>query len=239
MSSGTYDELSQQGSVFGELVDAHKKALDDVTVQCDMDYDTMRDDWISQSSCSITADPTQLSSSPSNLCLEKHVRGNALYDQRRSQMLDEDTDEQNKEGNKSDEKNCSSSLIDEEERAIGRVNMSIYWAYWTKSFRGMHIVILLIIQTCWQALQISSDFWLAFFTSEGTSTNPGRFVSVYSYLAIGSGFFVFMRSLLISISGLRTAQEFYQNMLDSIFRAPMSFFDTTPTGRILTRVSGR
>jgi ABC-type multidrug transport system fused ATPase/permease subunit len=124
-----------------------------------------------------------------------------------------------------------------EERAIGHVNMSIYWEYWTKSFRGLHIFVLLFIQTCWQALQISSDFWLAFFTSGGTSINPGRFISVYSYLAIGSGFFVFMRSLLVSISGLRTAQEFYRNMLDSIFRAPMSFFDTTPTGRILTRSS--
>jgi len=46
-----------------------------------------------------------------------------------------------------------------------------------------------------------------------------------------------MRSLLVSISGVRTAQEFYCNMLDSIFRAPLPFFDTTPTGRILTRSS--
>lgn len=235
MSSGTYDELSQQGTVFGELVDAHNKALDDVTVQYDMDYDTTRDDWISQSSCSITTDPTQLPSSPSSHC-SKHVRGNALYDQG-SQMFNEDTHEQNRVENKFDDDNFSSSLIDEEERAIGRVNTSIYWAYWTKSFWGLHIIVLLFIQTCWQALQISSDFWLADFTSEETSINPRKFISVYSYLAIGSGFFVLMRSLLISISGLRTAQEFYQNMLDSIFRAPMSFFDTTPTGRILTRSS--
>jgi len=235
LSSGTYNELSQQGTVFGELVDAHKKALDDVTVQDDMVSDTTRDDWISQSSCSITTDPTQLPSSPSSPCSKKHVKGNVLDDQR-SQTFNEDTHEQNRVENKFDQENFS-SLIDEEERAIGRVNMSIYWAYWTKSFQGLHIIVLLFIQTCWQALQILSDFWLAFFTSEGTSINPRKFISVYSYLAIGSGFFVFMRSLLISVSGLRTAQEFYHNMLDSIFRAPMSFFDTTPTGRILTRSS--
>lgn len=236
INSGTYDELSQQGNVFGELLDAHKKALDGVTVQYDMNHDTSRDDLINQSACSITTDPTQLPSSPSNPSSKKHVRGDVLYDQS-SQMFNEDTHEQNRVENKFDEENCTSSLIDEEERAIGRVNMSIYWAYWTKSFRGMHIFILLLIQTCWQALQISSDFWLAFFASKGTNVNPGRFISVYSYLAIGSGVFVFLRSLLISISGLRTAQEFYHNMLDSIFRAPMSFFDTTPTGRILTRSS--
>lgn len=232
MSFGTYDELSQQGTGFEALVDAQKKGLGDITVQCDMEYDTARDDCISQSSCSITTDP----SSPANPCLKKHVGGNALDDQR-LEMFNADTHEQTRVDNEFDEANCASNLIDEEERAIGHVNMSIYWEYWTKSFRGLHIFVLLFIQTCWQALQISSDFWLAFFTSGGTSINPGRFISVYSYLAIGSGFFVFMRSLLVSISGLRTAQEFYRNMLDSIFRAPMSFFDTTPTGRILTRSS--
>jgi len=186
MSFGTYDELSQQCTGFGALVGVHKKALDDAIVRCDIDYETATDDWISQSSCSTINDPIQFPSSP-NRCSKKHVRGNALYDQR-SETCSEDTHEQNNQENEFDEPKCASNLIDKEERAIGRVNMSIYWAYWTKCFWGLHIVVLLFIQTCWQALQILSDFWLAFFTSGGTSLNPGRFISVYSYLSIGSGF---------------------------------------------------
>ncbi|KAJ7972956.1 ABC transporter C family member 4 [Quillaja saponaria] len=37
--------------------------------------------------------------------------------------------------------------------------------------------------------------------------------------------------------GLKTAQVFFKQILHSILHAPMSFFDTTPSGRILSRAS--
>ncbi|KAH9298011.1 hypothetical protein KI387_029693, partial [Taxus chinensis] len=233
MSSGTYDELSLDTS-FGALVDAHKKALDDATITCDSDCSTEREDMICQQSCSIETGPSRLPSpNPSS---KKQVRGNFLQNQGEYKKEECET-ERNEMKNESDGL-CVSTLINEEERAIGRVNMSIYLAYWTMSFRGLHLIVLVVIQICWQALQILSDFWLAFFTSEGkASMKPRKFISIYSYLAFGSGFFVLIRALLISYSGLRTAQKFYVNMLNSVFRASMSFFDTTPTGRILTRSS--
>ncbi|CAN1274161.1 ABC transporter C family member 4 [Linum perenne] len=40
---------------------------------------------------------------------------------------------------------------------------------------------------------------------------------------------------IVSHLGLVTAQSFFSEMLQSILHAPMSFFDTTPSGRILTR----
>jgi ABC-type multidrug transport system fused ATPase/permease subunit len=42
--------------------------------------------------------------------------------------------------------------------------------------------------------------------------------------------------MLVSLVGLLTAEKFFKNMLHCILRAPMSFFDSTPTGRILNRV---
>ncbi|GLJ44146.1 hypothetical protein SUGI_0920790 [Cryptomeria japonica] len=231
ISSGTYNELSLDAN-FGALVNAHRKALDDVTVKCDSDCYTDREDDICQQSCSIETGP----STSVNPSLQKQVGGNVLPNQGLVELKKEACDMKEME-NESDG-HCASTLIDEEERAVGRVNMSIYLAYWTMSFQGLHVIVLVVIQICWQALQILSDFWLAFFTSEGkASMKPRRFISIYSYLAFGSGFFVLIRTLLIAFSGLRTAQKFYVNMLNSVFQASMSFFDTTPSGRILTRSS--
>uniref|UniRef100_A0A0A9GY35 ABC transmembrane type-1 domain-containing protein n=1 Tax=Arundo donax TaxID=35708 RepID=A0A0A9GY35_ARUDO len=43
-------------------------------------------------------------------------------------------------------------------------------------------------------------------------------------------------TLVVTFSGLQSAQAFFNKMFDSILRAPISFFDTTPSGRILSRV---
>ncbi|EFJ20476.1 hypothetical protein SELMODRAFT_108621 [Selaginella moellendorffii] len=129
--------------------------------------------------------------------------------------------------------------VEEEERAKGRVDGRVYWAYVTQAFGGFHVIVFLLIQSAWQGLQIASDFGLAHATSDKNKPffGPRKFILVYSLLALGSGVFVLMRSTLISYCGLVTAQKLYLSMLRSIFRAPISFFDATPTGRILTRSS--
>nr|POF24399.1 abc transporter c family member 14 [Quercus suber] len=45
------------------------------------------------------------------------------------------------------------------------------------------------------------------------------------------------RSFSVTIVGLKTAQIFFSQILHCILHAPMSFFDTTPSGRILSRAS--
>lgn len=136
-------------------------------------------------------------------------------------------------------KQGSAKLIEEEQREIGHVSKSIYWLYLTKAFGPWLIITLLIVQTVWQIMMVLSDYWLAYETSDGQqgSLNPGRFIRVYFLLSLGTWLCVLTRTILIILLGLRTTQEFYLQMLRSIFRAPMAFFDTTPSGRILSRAS--
>jgi ABC-type multidrug transport system fused ATPase/permease subunit len=65
---------------------------------------------------------------------------------------------------------------------------------------------------------------------------PSRFISVYAEHAMGSGVFVIIHSLLVAFVGLKTAQQLFLDIIRIVFRAPMSFFDTTPTGRLLSWV---
>ncbi|KAK6161179.1 hypothetical protein DH2020_004560 [Rehmannia glutinosa] len=85
--------------------------------------------------------------------------------------------------------------------------------------------------------QMSSDYWLAYETSEERKFVASLFIGIYSALAVVSCVFVGIRSILVAFLGLKTAQSFFSQILNSILHAPMSFFDTTPSGRVLSRAS--
>jgi ABC-type multidrug transport system fused ATPase/permease subunit len=132
-------------------------------------------------------------------------------------------------------------LVTEEERERGTVNLGVYWSYLTAVYQGALIVIIVIMQVCFQVLQIAGNYWMAWAsptTSGGKShVSSRKLILVYVGLVFGSTIFVIIRSLLVELVGLLAAQKYFKGMVRCIFRAPMSFFDSTPTGRILNRSS--
>ncbi|CAN4113549.1 unnamed protein product [Withania somnifera] len=131
----------------------------------------------------------------------------------------------------------SSKLIDDEERETGHINFDVYKQYCTEAFGWWGVAAVLIISVFWQGSTMLSDYWLAYETSTDQIFNPSLFIEVYSFIAGLCCIFVVIRSFLVSFMGLKTAQRFFDQILDSILHAPMSFFDTTPSGRILSRAS--
>nr|CAD1843167.1 unnamed protein product [Ananas comosus var. bracteatus] len=65
----------------------------------------------------------------------------------------------------------------------------------------------------------------------------GIVVGVYAIMSTSSCIFAYIRSLLAAHLGLKASKAFFSGFMDSVFKAPMLFFDSTPTGRIVTRAS--
>lgn len=132
-----------------------------------------------------------------------------------------------------------SKLIKEEERETGRVGLHVYKHYCTEAFGWWGVAMVVIASLAWQASQMASDYWLAYETAEkrAMSFNPSTFITVYALIGVGSMVLILVRSLFVTLFGLRTAQVFFRKILNSLLHAPMSFFDTTPSGRILSRAS--
>ncbi|RVW22636.1 putative ABC transporter C family member 15 [Vitis vinifera] len=88
---------------------------------------------------------------------------------------------------------------------------------------------------------VASNYWMAWASPPTSESRPKMgldyILFVYILLAVGSSLFVLLRASLVAITGLSTAQKLFVKMLQSVVRAPMAFFDSTPTGRILNRVS--
>ncbi|KAJ0986471.1 hypothetical protein J5N97_004827 [Dioscorea zingiberensis] len=131
----------------------------------------------------------------------------------------------------------SSIQITEDERMeIGDVGWKPHKDYLQVSRGYIHFISVILSQSAFFVFQILSTYWLAV-TVEMTHIGGGLVVGVYAAMSILSCFFVYARSWISARLGLKASKEFFSAFMDSVFKAPMLFFDSTPVGRILTRAS--
>lgn len=111
----------------------------------------------------------------------------------------------------------------------------------TTAYGGALVPFIVLAQILFQGPQIGSNYWMAMATpvSDDAKLPVGgsKLIIVYVAFSIGSSFCILCRDTLLVTAGFRTANTLFNKMHMSIFRAPMSSFDATPSGRILNRVS--
>ncbi|KAI3979532.1 hypothetical protein MKX01_001724 [Papaver californicum] len=131
-------------------------------------------------------------------------------------------------------------LVQEEDRQKGRVSVKVYWKYITAAYKGALVPVIVLVQVMYQILQIQSDYWMASHTPAAKDvSSPIEASTLITYTALGSlsCIFVFAKVVTVGIVGYKTATILFKRMHFCIFRAPMSFLDATPSGRILDRAS--
>ncbi|XP_040992853.1 putative ABC transporter C family member 15 [Juglans microcarpa x Juglans regia] len=212
VQAGHFEELLKQQIGFEVLVGAHSEALESIlTVENS-----------SRTSPCPTADDESNTDSTSN--------GDLLHTQHDS------------EHNLSLEiRENGGKLVQDEEREKGSIGKEVYWSYLTTVKSGALVPFILMAQSSFQVLQIASNYWMAWASPTTSETQPKLSMNfillVYVILAVGSSLCVLVRATLVALAGLWTSQKLFMKMLNSVLRAPMAFFDSTPFGRILNRAS--
>lgn len=225
IQAGKYDDLLQAGTDFKTLVSAHHEAIEAMDIPSHSSEDS---DEIMPPNGSVVLKCDTQANNIENLAKEVQ-EGVSTSDQKAIK--------EKKKAKRARKK----QLVQEEERERGRVSMKIYLSYMAAAYKGLLIPLIILAQALFQVLQIASNWWMAWANpqTEGglPKTSPMVLLGVFMALAFGSSCFIFVRAVLVATFGLEAAQKLFVKMLRSVFRAPMSFFDSTPAGRILNRVS--
>ncbi|XP_077499037.1 multidrug resistance-associated protein 1-like [Amblyomma americanum] len=135
-------------------------------------------------------------------------------------------------------------LVEDEGFHIGKVDYEIYRYYLSRFGHAMFSLVLLGYGAC-RAFDLLSSVWISNWSEEvlqegatnSTTAANGWRLTIYGLLGICQGTCIFFGTLILGLCGLAASSSLHDETLSRLVRAPMSFFDTTPLGRMLNRFS--
>uniref|UniRef100_A0A673UDD6 Multidrug resistance-associated protein 1 n=1 Tax=Suricata suricatta TaxID=37032 RepID=A0A673UDD6_SURSU len=136
-------------------------------------------------------------------------------------------------------------LIKKESIQTGKVKLAIYLKY--LQAMGWCLVFFNISAYVTNSVAyIGSNLWLSAWTNDSKTYNGTNYpasqrdlrLGVYGALGIVQGVSVLLANLCSTYASTRASNILHRQLLNNILQAPMRFFDTTPTGRIVNRFAG-
>lgn len=132
-------------------------------------------------------------------------------------------------------------LIEAETTETGSVKLAIYLDY-AKAVGFIGVGISLICFATSQGFNLGGSLWLTAWSNDALDISKRNDTNlrdlrlgVYGGLGALEASFQWIGTLCIYLTALKGSKIIHNEMLEHIIQAPMSFFDTTPLGRILNR----
>ncbi|XP_056002528.1 multidrug resistance-associated protein 1-like isoform X2 [Ostrea edulis] len=139
-------------------------------------------------------------------------------------------------------------LIEDEKSEEGTVKFSVILTY-IKAMGVVGTFLSMLFVFLFQGLNAFGNFWLTFWTEDAVIKNQSLvmtqeytdrkyyYLIIYTVLGILQGVFLFLFAYLGLTRLINASGSLHSSMLFRILRSPISFFDTTPIGRIMNRFS--
>ncbi|PNF24808.1 hypothetical protein B7P43_G15136 [Cryptotermes secundus] len=258
---GTYRQLLEKKGAFAEFLVQHLTEVDgdDGTSEADLDEikqqleNTIGTEELQQKLNRARSRVSESQSDIGSLSGEKRSLSESLHRQhsvessteksgslRRLNSLDKGT------GSNSNcvAKPVGDKLIEVEKAETGSVKWRVY-SHYLRSIGLFLSGATIFFNMVFQAFSIGSNVWLSEWSNDknvsvnGTVDESKRdlYLGVYGALGAGQVIAVLISSMYLALGTLLAATYLHSQMLSHVLTNPLSFFDTTPTGRILNRFS--
>ncbi|XP_021095960.1 canalicular multispecific organic anion transporter 2 isoform X2 [Heterocephalus glaber] len=127
-------------------------------------------------------------------------------------------------------------LVQEEKVETGRVKLSVFWDY-AKAVGLCTTLAICLLYAAQSAAAIGASVWLSDWANEAAmgsrQNNTSLRLGVYATLGILQGILVMVAAFTMAVGAVQAARLLHHKLLQNKIRSPQSFYDTTPSGRIL------
>lgn len=129
-------------------------------------------------------------------------------------------------------------LMQAEERNIGAVTWSTYITYFRYAGGIIWVPIIIFCLVSYQGAQVANNIFLGLWTAESIEGfTQADYMGTYAALGAASALFALLLSFTLTLASLTAGFRMSMKALRAVMHSPVSFFDTTPLGRIMSRLS--
>jgi len=125
---------------------------------------------------------------------------------------------------------AAESSAHEEEREEGSMSRKV-WAHYFRAMGACTFFTVLLVLLGSNSLQLFATNWIA--SSDGD--NIWGMLAVYSCALLGAVILIVTNSVIFVWTSVKVSRNIHEKTLWAVLRSPMSWFDTTPTGRVVNR----
>ncbi|XP_052799904.1 ATP-binding cassette sub-family C member 9-like isoform X2 [Mya arenaria] len=143
---------------------------------------------------------------------------------------------------------AAGKLVKREHRETGSVSWRVYMSH-LAACGPIFITISVLLMVTYQGLLVSTNMWISHWASKSTiwaNTLPSnstevfdnsRYIPVYVALSLSAVLATLFGGFLFQFTGVNGAKNLHIDLLNTVMKVPMRFFDTNPSGRIINRFS--
>ncbi|KAG1827732.1 ABC transporter [Suillus variegatus] len=127
------------------------------------------------------------------------------------------------------------AMMQEEERNTGSIKWGVYREYVAAAHGPVLLPLFLLSVILMQCSSVMSSYWLIYW-EEGKWHQPtGFYTGIYAALGVSQALTMFMMGGVLALLTYYASQQLHGRSIQRVMYAPMSFFETTPLGRIMNR----
>ena len=132
-----------------------------------------------------------------------------------------------------------SRLIQKERRSIGLVSLKVIRSYIAAMGGHLPFLFLMLQFILGELIRVAATVWLSVWTNAGDDADHGEmfYMWIYGAILLGQVLINLINQLDFKRLGRIASDVLHRNMMWQLLRAPMSFYHTTPVGRIINRVT--